>query len=148
MFKLTKEPINNIILYKYFISNKLDDYMIILILSYLGVWCNIDKNIFFYEDILYIKYLLLTKNHKELLYEIYNTIRYDDILRRYEKPPVAIYHIYINLKKNKDGIYIQMNYEANGAIISILEKNMKIDEQIIRFMTVKNSIKEKVEIPN
>lgn len=41
-----------------------------------------------------------------------------------------------------------MNYEANGAIISVLEKNMKIDEQIIRFMTVKNSIKEKADIPN
>ena len=93
MFKLTKEPIDNIILYRYFISNKLDDYMIILILSYLGIWCNIDKKIFFYEDIVYIKYLSLSKYHKELLNELYNISRYDDIFYRYEKPPVAIYNL-------------------------------------------------------
>ena len=50
------------------------------------------------------------------------------------------------MKKFKDGIYIQMNYEANGEVISNLEKNMKIDEQILRFMTVKNLVKEKAEI--
>ena len=45
------------------------------------------------------------------------------------------------MKKFKDGIYIQMNYEANGEVISILEKNMKIDEQMLRFMTVRNEVK-------
>ena len=48
-------------------------------------------------------------------------------------------HLKYIMKKFKDGIYIQMNYEANGEVISTLEKNMKIDEQILRFMTVKNS---------
>ena len=49
------------------------------------------------------------------------------------------------MKKFKDGIYVQMNYEANGEVISTLEKNMKIDEQVLRFMTVKNVLKEKAE---
>ena len=50
------------------------------------------------------------------------------------------------MKKFKDGIYIQMNYEANGAVISLLEKNMRIDEQVLRFMTVKNYVKDKAAI--
>ena len=50
-------------------------------------------------------------------------------------------HLKYMMKKFKDGIYIQMNYEANGEVISILEKNMKIDEQMLRFMTVRNEVK-------
>ena len=55
-------------------------------------------------------------------------------------------HLKYTMKKFKDGIYIQMNYEANGEVISILERNMKIDEQIFRFMTVKNLVKESKDI--
>jgi small subunit ribosomal protein S6 len=55
-------------------------------------------------------------------------------------------HLKYIMKKFKDGIYIQMNYEANGEVISTLEKNMKIDEQILRFMTVKNSTEEQTKV--
>ena len=54
-------------------------------------------------------------------------------------------HLKYSMKKFKDGIYVQMNYEANGEVISTLEKNMKIDEQVLRFMTVNNVLKEKAE---
>ena len=55
-------------------------------------------------------------------------------------------HLKYTMKKFKDGIYIQMNYEANGEVISLLEKNMRIDEQVLRFMTVKNHVKDKAAI--
>ena len=55
-------------------------------------------------------------------------------------------HLKYTMKKFKDGIYIQMNYEANGEVISLLEKNMTIDEQVLRFMTVKNYVKDKASI--
>ena len=55
-------------------------------------------------------------------------------------------HLKYTMKKFKDGIYIQMNYEANGEVISLLEKNMRIDEQVPRFMTVKNYVKDKAAI--
>jgi small subunit ribosomal protein S6 len=55
-------------------------------------------------------------------------------------------HLKYTMKKFKDGIYIQMNYEANGEVISLLEKNMRIDEQVLRFMTVKNYVKDKAAI--
>jgi small subunit ribosomal protein S6 len=55
-------------------------------------------------------------------------------------------HLKYTMKKFKDGIYIQLNYEANGEVISLLEKNMRIDEQVLRFMTVKNYVKDKAAI--
>ena len=55
-------------------------------------------------------------------------------------------HLKYIMKKFKDGIYVQMNYDANGEIISVLEKAMKIDERVLRFMTVKNEVKAKSEV--
>jgi len=31
------------------------------------------------------------------------------------------------IKSSKDGVFIQMNYDANGEIISLIEKSMKIN---------------------
>ena len=55
-------------------------------------------------------------------------------------------HLKYIMKKFKDGIYVQMNYDANGEIISVLDKAMKIDERVLRFMTVKNEVKAKSEV--
>jgi len=41
------------------------------------------------------------------------------------------------IKKNKKGNYIHFKLEANGKIISELEKNEKIDKNLLRYMTVK-----------
>lgn len=39
------------------------------------------------------------------------------------------------IKSSKDGVFIQMNYDANGEIISLIEKSMKINDSIIRYLT-------------
>jgi small subunit ribosomal protein S6 len=39
------------------------------------------------------------------------------------------------IKSCKDGVYIQMNYDANGEIVSLIEKSMKINDLIIRYLT-------------
>jgi small subunit ribosomal protein S6 len=44
-------------------------------------------------------------------------------------------HLKYPIKRVKDGVYIQMNYEANGEVISLIEKSMKINDSIIRYMT-------------
>ena len=49
-------------------------------------------------------------------------------------------HLKYPIKKSKDGIYIQMNYEANGEAILLVEKSMKINEAIIRYLTTRNII--------
>ena len=41
------------------------------------------------------------------------------------------------IKKNKKGNYIHFKIEADGKIISELEKNEKIDKNLLRYLTVK-----------
>ena len=103
------------------------------------------KEIHSYETICIIKPDLNEDSLAKII-EIYQLILIDQGAKNIVTQNRGRRHLKYVIKKSKDGIFIQMNYEANGMIISILEKNMKIDEQIIRFMTVKNSIKEKVEI--
>ena len=44
-------------------------------------------------------------------------------------------HLKYPIKRIKDGIYVQMNYEANGEVINLIEKSMKINDSIVRYMT-------------
>jgi len=44
-------------------------------------------------------------------------------------------HLKYPIKRVKDGVYIQMNYDANGEVISLIEKSMKINDSIVRYMT-------------
>jgi len=41
------------------------------------------------------------------------------------------------IKKNRKGNYIHFKIKANGKILSELEKNEKIDRNLLRFLTVK-----------
>ena len=41
------------------------------------------------------------------------------------------------IKKNKKGNYIHFKLKANGTTISELEKNEKIDKNLLRYLTVK-----------
>jgi len=45
-------------------------------------------------------------------------------------------HLKYPIKRVKDGIYIQMNYEASGEIVGLIEKSMKINDNIVRYITV------------
>ena len=41
------------------------------------------------------------------------------------------------IKKNKKGIYIHFKIKGDGKVISELEKNEKIDKNLLRYLTVK-----------
>nr|YP_009298000.1 ribosomal protein S6 [Plocamium cartilagineum]AOM67938.1 ribosomal protein S6 [Plocamium cartilagineum] len=49
-------------------------------------------------------------------------------------------HLSYNITHYYDGIYVQMNYEASGILIKILEKSMRFNTNIIRYLTVKQDI--------
>ena len=50
------------------------------------------------------------------------------------------------IKKHRDGVYVQMNYTGPGTAIAIMERAMRLSEEVIRYMTVKQEIpKQKVE---
>lgn len=46
-------------------------------------------------------------------------------------------HLSYNITHYYDGIYVQMNYQANGNLVKILEKSMRFNNNIIRYLTVK-----------
>jgi small subunit ribosomal protein S6 len=39
--------------------------------------------------------------------------------------------------KHQDGIYIQMNYKADGKQVAPLERAMRLSEEVIRYLTIK-----------
>ncbi len=50
------------------------------------------------------------------------------------------------IKRHRDGIYIQFNYTGPGTAIAPLERAMRLSEEVIRYLTVKQDVhEEKVE---
>lgn len=45
------------------------------------------------------------------------------------------------ISKYREGIYIQMNYQAPGAAIATLERAMRLSEDVIRYLTVKQVVR-------
>jgi small subunit ribosomal protein S6 len=41
------------------------------------------------------------------------------------------------IKKFQDGIYVLMNYQADGSQITSLERAMRLSEEVIRYLTLK-----------
>ena len=41
------------------------------------------------------------------------------------------------VKKNKEGYYVVINFEANPELISELERNYRIMDEVIKFITVR-----------
>lgn len=41
------------------------------------------------------------------------------------------------MKGYKEGIFVQMNYEADPVAVNVWEKNMRINESILRYMTLR-----------
>ena len=41
------------------------------------------------------------------------------------------------IKKYLDGIYIQMNYQADGTQVAPLERAMRLGEEVIRYLTIR-----------
>ncbi len=51
------------------------------------------------------------------------------------------------IKKHREGIYIQMNYTCNGSQVAPLERAMRLNEDVIRYLTIKQEVpKEKPEL--
>nr|YP_009394894.1 ribosomal protein S6 [Polysiphonia stricta]ARW63456.1 ribosomal protein S6 [Polysiphonia stricta] len=48
-------------------------------------------------------------------------------------------HLSYNISHYYDGIYVQMNYQGNGRLVKFLEKSMRFNENILRYLTVKKT---------
>ena len=41
------------------------------------------------------------------------------------------------IKRQREGVYIQMNYQGPGTIVAPLERAMRLSEDVIRYLTIK-----------
>jgi small subunit ribosomal protein S6 len=46
------------------------------------------------------------------------------------------------INKQRDGIYVQMNYEAPGKVVAPLERAMRLSDEVIRYLTIKQEVPE------
>ena len=46
-------------------------------------------------------------------------------------------HLSYNIMHYYDGIYVQVNYEGNGSLVKMLEKSMRLNDNVLRYLTVK-----------
>ena len=48
-------------------------------------------------------------------------------------------HLSYNITHYYDGIYVQMNFEGNGELVNLLEKSMRFNDNIVRYLTIKQA---------
>lgn len=46
-------------------------------------------------------------------------------------------HLSYNILHYYDGIYVQVNYDGNGHLVQLLEKSMRLNDNILRYLTLK-----------
>nr|QCI04472.1 ribosomal protein S6 [Antithamnion hubbsii] len=49
-------------------------------------------------------------------------------------------HLSYSIRDFYDGIYVQMNYQGNGNLVKSLDKSMKFNDDILRYLTVKQDL--------
>lgn len=49
-------------------------------------------------------------------------------------------HLSYNIMHYYDGIYVQMNYRASGDLLNLLEKSIRFNDNIMRYLTIKYDI--------
>jgi small subunit ribosomal protein S6 len=73
--------------------------------------------------------------------------KYDALLRQQGGENIQIQNrgkrrLAYEIKKHRDGIYIQLNYNAPATAIAPLERAMRLSEEVIRYLTIKQDINE------
>jgi small subunit ribosomal protein S6 len=44
------------------------------------------------------------------------------------------------IKRQREGIYIQINYNSAGSQVAVLERSMRLSDEVIRYLTIKQEI--------
>ncbi|ARV62457.1 30S ribosomal protein S6 [Nostocales cyanobacterium HT-58-2] len=73
--------------------------------------------------------------------------KYENLLREQGADNIQIQNrgkrrLAYEINRQRDGIYIQMNYTGAGNIIAPLERAMRLSEEVIRYLTIKQEVKE------
>lgn len=71
--------------------------------------------------------------------------KYQSILREQGAQEIDTQHrgrrrLAYEIKKQREGIYIQMNYKSAGDTVAILERAMRLSDNVIRYLTTKQEV--------
>lgn len=68
--------------------------------------------------------------------------KYETLLRDQGAEDIQIQHrgkrrLAYEIEKQREGIYIQMNYRAPGRHVALIERAMRLSDEVIRYLTLK-----------
>ena len=71
--------------------------------------------------------------------------KYQNLIREQGAEQIEVQHrgkrrLAYEIGKQRDGIYIQMNYQGPGTLIAPLERAMRLSEEVIRYLTIKQEV--------
>lgn len=78
--------------------------------------------------------------------------KYETILRDQGAEEIQIQHrgrrrLAYEIDRHREGIYIQMNYKAPGAHVAVIERAMRLSEEVIRYLTMTQEVKAAAAAP-
>ncbi len=88
-----------------------------------------------YESVVIINPNVDEEGIKALIQKISNLINNDGKLEKADE--LGKRRLAYEVKKNKEGYYVVFYFEANTSLIAELERNYRITDEVIKFMTVK-----------
>ena len=76
-----------------------------------------------------------------------NIAKYENLIKEHDGDNIQIQNrgkrrLAYEINRHRDGIYIQMNYTANSTAIAPLERAMRLSEEVIRYLTIKQELVE------
>lgn len=79
-----------------------------------------------------------------------NIEKYQNILREQGSEMIETQHrgkrrLAYEIDRHREGVYVQMNYRAPGNAIAVLERAMRLSDEVIRYLTVKQTVVETPE---
>ena len=71
--------------------------------------------------------------------------KYENLLREQGAEDIEIQHrgrrrLAYEIQRQREGIYVQMNYQAPGSHVAVLERAMRLSEEVIRYLTLKQEV--------
>lgn len=80
--------------------------------------------------------------------------KYESILKEQGATDLEIQHrgkrrLAYEINRYREGIYVQMNYRSAGSAIAVLERAMRLNDDVIRYLTIRQeepSAEEPVEV--
>lgn len=94
---------------------------------------------FVYET-MYILRPDLTEEQAEQSIAKYQTILQDQGATNLEIQNRGKRRLAYEIQKQREGIYVQMNYQGPGTQVAVLERAMRLSEDVIRYLTIKQEV--------